>query len=38
MARPLSSLETEEFVTLGQDPRFPLACKMKVGITGQGLT
>ena len=38
MARALSSMETEEFVTICQDPRFPRACKMKVGITGQGLT
>ena len=37
MARPFSSLETEEFVTICKDHRFPQACKMKLDIMGQGL-
>ena len=36
-ARPLSSMKTEESVTICPDPRFLQACKMKLGIMGQGL-
>ena len=35
--RPLSLMKTEASVKICPDPRFPQACKMKLGIIGQGL-